>query len=92
MEEIKNKYHFINNYSVQDLIDYSASKGIELIVFDFSNPLLSDNGLYMTRVIARGLCPMFVGNIISSAIRTIIKKRLKISLSTKLNVSPHLFD
>lgn len=90
LEEIKSRYHFISSYSTKSLVNYLANQGIELIVFDFSNSFFKDSGLFMTRVIARGLCPMFVGNAIPPAIKMIIRKRLKMP-SIKLNVNPHPF-
>jgi ribosomal protein S12 methylthiotransferase accessory factor len=91
ISKINIKYKFIRNYSVTHLIRYLANKGIELIIFNFFDRFLKDNNLYMTRVFARGLCPMFVGSIPPPAIETIIRKRGKIKRSYKLNTDPHPF-
>ncbi|MEW6171417.1 MAG: YcaO-like family protein [Candidatus Omnitrophota bacterium] len=91
IETIHKQYNFIKIVSAKDLINYLIKKKIELIAFDFSDPFLSKNDLYMTRIIAPNLCPMFVGGIVPSVIARLIKKRLKMPLSRKLNINPHPF-
>ena len=91
IEAINKKYNFIKKYFINNLVDYLAKKGVELIIFDFSDKFLQNNNLYMTRVIARNLCPMFVGNNIPPAIKRFIRKRLKMPIFSKLNTNPHPF-
>lgn len=91
IEAINKKYNFIKKYFINNFVDYLAKKGVELIIFNFSDKFLQNNNLYMTRVIARNLCPMFVGNNIPPAIKRLIRKRLKMPIFSKLNTNPHPF-
>jgi|GEM_PF-6070167 len=91
IEKINNKIKFIKNYSVDNLAPYLKSKNIELILLEFKNEFLKKNNLYMARIIARGLCPMFVGKKLPRTIEDIIRKRLAVSKLIKLNNNPHPF-